>query len=138
MKTQYASISFFGLFFWIIVNTLFFAVFFLMHLPPWTIGFAPLFFIVYILMLKTTKYQFSDNEITIKSPFESTQIIQTKNIKHYRVKETNYLRQLFGVPPFITFLKLKQGSVELFTINRNVINSLDNYLTSSKIKDSIK
>jgi len=136
MKTQYASISFFGLFFWIIVNTLFFAAFFLMHLPPWTVGFAPLFFIVYILMLKTTKYQFSDNEITIKSPFDKPQTIQTEDIQHYRVKKTNRLKQLFGVPPFITFLKLKQGSVELLTINRLVINSLDNYLMPPDIKDA--
>jgi hypothetical protein len=87
-------------------------------------------------MLKTTKYQFSDNEITIKSPFDKPQTIQADDIQHYRVKKTNRLKQLFGVPPFITFLKLKQGSVELLTINRLVINSLDNYLMPPDIKDA--
>lgn len=116
-----------ALLFWITIVSVFYLLIFKFNLASWLVGFAPVYFVVQIVIMKMSKYKIDRNKIEIYQYFKKYDV-EFDKIKSYTIKENKFLRQLFtGFPKKTIYIKYnKYDSIEILTSNQNIINILQN------------
>ena len=125
MKKINADISIGALLFWIIVLVLFYTQIFSLIWPIWLVGFAPIYFVTQILILKMSTYVLVGNSIVIKQYFKEIRIDFDK-IKSYEIKDSSLIKSLFtGLPRKTIRIKYnKYDSIEILTVNNEIVKIL--------------
>jgi uncharacterized membrane protein YdbT with pleckstrin-like domain len=127
MKKIKADISIVALLFWIIVLILFYTIIIKMTWPTWLVGFAPIYFVIQIIIFKMGHYRITEKELVINQYLKKYNISLDK-IKSYEIKEASFLKRLItGLPKKTIFIKYnKYDSIELLTANEEIIKTLPN------------
>ncbi len=125
MKTVKTNISIESLLLWTAVIIA--GYFGILHfdLPAWLAGVVPIHLLVQILMIKSTKYVISDNELLISRPFEKIPI-KLDQIRSYSIQKTNLIKRFItGFPKEVVLLNYnKYDAIELLSTDPELIKSL--------------
>lgn len=127
MKKINADISVLSLLFWMTIVLIFYILLFKLNWPVWFVGFAPIYSVIQIIILKMSNYKIGNNELVIYQYFKKYHV-ELDKIKSYTIKESNFFKQLLtGFPRKTIYIKYnKYDSIEILTSNQDIINTLHN------------
>ena len=120
-----SKISVFAVFFWLCQVGLFYALVVLQGWPSWALGFAPLYFMVYPFLIKTTQYHFQADQLVITSLLHSKVVIPYTSIGEMAIKDASFFQQLLGLPRRIVTLDYnKYDTINIYNASPRMLRQL--------------